>query len=88
LCLRLQVEPNQMGPIRRVSLSLLTCLTRNVTSRKVVGSSLDEVNKLFFNLPNLFVRIMVLGFTQHQTEMSTRRQFLEVKRGRRLRLAM
>jgi hypothetical protein len=40
------------------------------TSRKVAGSSADEVD--FFNLPNPSTRTMALGSTQPLTEMSTR----------------
>jgi hypothetical protein len=40
------------------------------TSRKVAGSSLDEVD--FFNLPNPSSRTMALGSTQPLTEMSNR----------------
>jgi hypothetical protein len=40
-----------------------------ITSRKVAGSSADEV---FFNLPNPCSRTMALGSTQPPTEMSTR----------------
>jgi hypothetical protein len=39
-------------------------------SRKVAGSSLDEVD--FFNLPNPSSRTIALGSTQSLTEMSTR----------------
>jgi hypothetical protein len=40
------------------------------TSRKVAGSSPDDVN--FFNLPNPSSRTMTLVSTQHLTEISTR----------------
>jgi hypothetical protein len=40
------------------------------TSRKVAGSSSDEVD--FFDLRNPSSRTMALGPTQHLTEMSTR----------------
>jgi hypothetical protein len=40
------------------------------TSRKVAGSSLDEVD--FFNLPNHSSLTIALGSTQPLTEMSTR----------------
>jgi hypothetical protein len=42
------------------------------TSRKVVGSSPDEVDFFFFNLLNPSSRTMALGSTQPLTEMSTR----------------
>jgi hypothetical protein len=42
----------------------------NATSRKVAGSSSDEVD--FFNLPNPSSRTMTLGSTQPLTEISTR----------------
>jgi hypothetical protein len=41
------------------------------TSRKVKGSSLDEVIE-FFNLPNPSIRTMVLGPTLPLTAVSTR----------------
>jgi hypothetical protein len=46
-------------------------LRRYATSRKVEGSSPEEVD-FFFNLPNPSSRIMGLGSTNHLTEMSTR----------------
>jgi hypothetical protein len=45
-------------------------MRRYATSRKVAGSSPDEVN--IFNLPNPTNRTMVLGSTQSLTEISTR----------------
>jgi hypothetical protein len=53
------------------------------TSRKVTGSSPDEVD--FFNLPNPSSRTMALGSTQPLREMSTR-NLPGVKGGRRVRL--
>jgi hypothetical protein len=50
-------------------------LRRYGTSRKVAGSSPDEVTEFFFNLPTPFSRTMALGFIQLLTEMSTRRYF-------------
>jgi hypothetical protein len=47
-----------------------SCLRHYARSRKVAGSSLDEVD--FFNLPNTSSRIMALGSTQPLREMSTR----------------
>jgi hypothetical protein len=46
-------------------------LTHYATSRKVAGSSPDEVN-FFFNLPNPSSRTMALGSTQPLTEIGTR----------------
>jgi hypothetical protein len=46
-------------------------LRHYATSRKVAGSSPDEVD--FFNLPNHSSRTMALGSTQPLTEMSTRK---------------
>jgi hypothetical protein len=45
-------------------------LRHYVTNRNVVGSIPDEVTG-FFNWPNAFSRIMVLGSTEPLTEMST-----------------
>jgi hypothetical protein len=45
-------------------------LRHYATSRKVAGSSRDEVD--FFNLPDPSRRTMALGSTQPLTEMSTR----------------
>jgi hypothetical protein len=45
-------------------------LRHYATSRKVAGSSPDEVD--FFNLPNPSSRTMALESTQRLTEMSTR----------------
>jgi hypothetical protein len=53
------------------------------TSRKVAGSSPDEVD--FFNWPNPSSRTMALGSTQPVTEMSTRN--LPVVKGRPARKA-
>jgi hypothetical protein len=47
-------------------------LRHYATSRKVAGSSPDEVD-FFFNLPNPSSRTMALGSTQPLTEMSTRK---------------
>jgi hypothetical protein len=55
-------------------------LRHYATSRKVAGSSPDEVIG-FFNCPNPSSRIMALGSTQPPTEMSIRNIlgiFLEV----------
>jgi hypothetical protein len=48
---------------------------------KVAGSTSDEVNDFFFNLPNPSARTMALGLTQLLTEMSTsnKRKFLGSK---------
>jgi hypothetical protein len=46
-------------------------LRHYATSRKVVGSSPDEVD-FFFNRPNPSSRTMIVGSTQPLTEMSTR----------------
>jgi hypothetical protein len=56
------------------------------TSRKVAGSSPDEVIVFFFSLHNPSGLSMVLRLTQPLTEMSTRKCFWGVERGRRLRL--
>jgi hypothetical protein len=45
-------------------------LRHYATSRKIVGSSPDEVD--FFNVPNPSSRTVALGSTQPLTEMSTR----------------
>jgi hypothetical protein len=42
----------------------------SATSRKIAGSSTDEVD--FFNVPNPSSRTVALGSTQPVTEMSTR----------------
>jgi hypothetical protein len=55
------------------------------TSRKVAGSSPDEVIR-FFNWPNPSSRTTALGSTQPLTEMSTRNLPVVVNCGRRLRL--
>jgi hypothetical protein len=47
------------------------CLRHYATSRKVVGSIVDE-GIGFFNLPNSSSRTMALGLTQPLTEISTR----------------
>jgi hypothetical protein len=47
-----------------------SCLRHYATSRKVAGSSTDEVD--FFNLPNPTSRTIALGSTQLLTEMTTR----------------
>jgi hypothetical protein len=60
-------------------------LRHYVTSRKVAGSSPDEVD-FFFNWPNPFGSTMVLGSTQPLTEMSTKNLPGGVKGGRRVRL--
>jgi hypothetical protein len=57
-----------------------------VTSRKVAGSSHNEVIEFFFNLPNPSSHNMALGLTQPPTEISTRRCFWRVDLGRRFRL--
>jgi hypothetical protein len=54
------------------------------TSRKVAGTSPDEVD--FFNLPIPSSRTMALGSTQPLTEMSTRNLPAGVKGGWRMRL--
>jgi hypothetical protein len=51
--------------------TLRSWLRHYATSRKVVGSSNDEVD-FFFSLPNPSSRVMALGSTQSLTEMSTR----------------
>jgi hypothetical protein len=43
------------------------------TSRKVAGSSPDEVDFFFFSLPNPSSHTMAPGSTQCLTEMSTRK---------------
>jgi hypothetical protein len=56
-------------------------------SRKVAGSSPDEViGFFFFNLPSPSSRTMALGPTQPLTEMSSRNLFRGLKGGRRVRL--
>jgi hypothetical protein len=52
-----------------LSASCYVCM-HYATSRKVAGSSPDEVD--FFNLPNPSSRTMALGSTQPLSEMSTR----------------
>jgi hypothetical protein len=47
-------------------------LRHYVTSRKVAGSSHDEVIELFFNIPDLSSCTLALGSAQPLTEMSTR----------------
>jgi hypothetical protein len=47
-------------------------LRRYATSRKVAGSTPDEVIFFFFNLPNPSGRTRPWGFTQPLTEMNTR----------------
>jgi hypothetical protein len=59
-------------------------LRHYATSRKVVGSILNEVIG-FFNWPNTSSRTMALGSTQPLTEMSTR-NLLGVKGGWHVRL--
>jgi hypothetical protein len=51
-------------------LLLVACVGHYATSRKVAGSSPDEVE--FFNLPSPSSRTMALGSTQPLTEISTR----------------
>jgi hypothetical protein len=41
-------------------------------ARKVAGSSPDEMDFFFFNLPNNFSRTVALGSTQPLIEMNTR----------------
>jgi hypothetical protein len=60
-------------------------LRHYATIRKVAGSSPYEVNA-FFNLPNPLSRIMALALTQPLIEMSTRKCFWGVERGRRVML--
>jgi hypothetical protein len=43
---------------------------QHATSRKIAGSTPDEVD--FFNLPNPSICTLTLGLTQPLTEMSTR----------------
>jgi hypothetical protein len=64
----------------------LCWLMHYATSRKVAGSSPDEVD--FFNLPNSSSRTMALGSTQTLTDMSTMKSSLGVKGCRRLRLTL
>jgi hypothetical protein len=63
-----------------VTQRLRSWLRHYATSRKVAGSSHDEVD-FFFNLPNPSSRTMALGSTHPLTEMSTR-NLLGVKGGR------
>jgi hypothetical protein len=49
---------------------MINALKHYTTSRKVPGSSPNEVD--FFNLPNPSSRSMTLGSTKRLTEMSTR----------------
>jgi hypothetical protein len=42
-------------------------MVQHATSRKVVGSSLDDVIELFLDLPNPSSRTMALRFTQPLT---------------------
>jgi hypothetical protein len=53
-----------------IYLRTYSCLRHYATSRKVAGSSSDEVD--FFNWPNSSSRTMALGSTQPLTQMSTR----------------
>jgi hypothetical protein len=46
--------------------------SKNATSRKIVGSTPEDVINFFLNLSNPSGLAMVLEFTQPQTEMSTR----------------
>jgi hypothetical protein len=61
-----------------------SCLRHYATSRKVAGSSTDEVD--FFNLPDPCNRTMDLGSTQPLKEMSARKLPRGAKDGRRVKL--
>jgi hypothetical protein len=56
------------------------------TSRKVAGSSPDQVTEFLFSLPNPSSRAMVVDLTQSLIEMSTRKCSWGVESGRSLRL--
>jgi hypothetical protein len=59
-------------------------LRHYATSRKVAGSTPDEVD--FFNLPDPFSRTVALGSTRPLTEMSARNLPGGLEGGRRVRL--
>jgi hypothetical protein len=56
-------------------------------SHKVVGLSPDDVFEFIFNLLNPSSRTTALGLIQPLIEMSTRKYFWGVKRGRRVKLS-
>jgi hypothetical protein len=56
--------------------------------KKDVGSSPEEVSELFFNSPNTSSRTTTLELTETPREMSNRKYFWGVERGRLVRLTI